>query len=213
MASITNSRYLTLLLRLTKNVTRPQVARVSQTTREFTENDNISPMVVNRNPRNLERLRIAQKPRGWQLEADHKEFWHRLVLQTSARHLTAKLEHNSGKTVIFASTQEWCIRKFLYTTNDVNAWHNLGRVFVHRCLQAGFHEFHCDVSDEERKRSQKVDSFLKALEEGGVSLQEPPRYFPAQMWDELTEEKPWEIHEHDVNDKKLGPAVPELKSL
>ena len=54
---------------------------------------------------------------------------------------------------------------------------------------------------------------MKALEEGGVSLQEPPRYFPAQMWDEQIEEKPWEIHEHDVKDMKLDPATPESKRL
>lgn len=33
----------------------------------------------NRNPRNLERLRIANKPIGYHLEAPGREFWHKYV--------------------------------------------------------------------------------------------------------------------------------------
>lgn len=33
----------------------------------------------NRNPRNLERLRIAYKPIGYHLEAPGREFWHKYV--------------------------------------------------------------------------------------------------------------------------------------
>jgi large subunit ribosomal protein L18 len=33
----------------------------------------------NRNPRNLERLRIAYKPTGYHLEAAGREFWHKYV--------------------------------------------------------------------------------------------------------------------------------------
>jgi len=33
----------------------------------------------NRNPRNLERLRIARKPTGYHLEAPGREFWHKYV--------------------------------------------------------------------------------------------------------------------------------------
>lgn len=32
---------------------------------------------VNRNPRNLEKLRIALKPSGYHLEKPGREFWHR----------------------------------------------------------------------------------------------------------------------------------------
>jgi hypothetical protein len=39
----------------------------------------VSPTFYNRNPRNLERLRIAYKPSGYHLEAPGREFWHKYV--------------------------------------------------------------------------------------------------------------------------------------
>lgn len=33
--------------------------------------------VVNRNPRNLERLRIARKPQGYHLEVPGRMYWHK----------------------------------------------------------------------------------------------------------------------------------------
>ena len=42
-----------------------------------TGNNNVSPEFYNRNPRNLERLRIAYKPSGYHLEAPGREFWHK----------------------------------------------------------------------------------------------------------------------------------------
>ncbi|XP_023704109.1 39S ribosomal protein L18, mitochondrial isoform X2 [Cryptotermes secundus] len=68
----------------------------------------------NRNPRNLERLRIAYKPIGYHLEAPGREFWHKLLLEQSSRHVTAKIVHHSGLEVITASTKEWALKKFLY---------------------------------------------------------------------------------------------------
>lgn len=44
----------------------------------ITTND-VSPTFYNRNPRNLERLRIAYKPIGYRLEAPGREFWHKYV--------------------------------------------------------------------------------------------------------------------------------------
>lgn len=38
--------------------------------------DNLS-NVVNKNPRNLELLRIARKPRGYYLDVHKQEFWHK----------------------------------------------------------------------------------------------------------------------------------------
>jgi len=41
--------------------------------------NDVSPTFYNRNPRNLERLRIAYKPSGYHLEAPGREFWHKYV--------------------------------------------------------------------------------------------------------------------------------------
>lgn len=45
----------------------------------FSKNDTLpfSQYVYNRNPRNLEKLRIAYKPAGYHLEKPGREFWHK----------------------------------------------------------------------------------------------------------------------------------------
>jgi len=40
-----------------------------------------SQYVYNRNPRNLEKLRIAYKPAGYHLEKPGREFWHKFVFK------------------------------------------------------------------------------------------------------------------------------------
>jgi hypothetical protein len=40
----------------------------------------------NRNPRNLERLRIAYKPAGYHLEVAGREFWHKYVCMQGGSH-------------------------------------------------------------------------------------------------------------------------------
>lgn len=37
----------------------------------------LSQYVYNRNPRNLEKLRIAYKPAGYHLDVQDREFWHK----------------------------------------------------------------------------------------------------------------------------------------
>jgi len=41
------------------------------------EDSGHSQFVYNRNPRNLEKLRIAYKPAGYHLERPGREFWHK----------------------------------------------------------------------------------------------------------------------------------------
>lgn len=42
-------------------------------------NGEISPVLTNRNPRNLEKMRIGYKPDGYHVEKKTKRFWHRFV--------------------------------------------------------------------------------------------------------------------------------------
>lgn len=42
-----------------------------------TSNMNIKPVVYNRNPRNLERLRLARKPTGYGVDQTDVEYWHK----------------------------------------------------------------------------------------------------------------------------------------
>lgn len=146
----------------------------------------------NRNPRNLERLRIAYKPIGYHLEAPGREFWHKLILEQSSRHVSAKIVHHTGLEVITASTKEWALKRFLYSTNDTSAYINLGQVFAQRCLESGISEVRCDLKPHP---GGKVEAFISCVEEGGVTLSEPPRFYPHRPWNQDRPEKPWEVIE------------------
>lgn len=148
--------------------------------------------VINRNPRNLERLRIAYKPSGYHLEKPGHSFWHKLEIKPTGRYVTAEIRHFKAGPVLTASTSEWAIKKQLYKTKDTTAYINLARVLAQRCLQAGITEFRCDIKPVPNG---KTEIFLKTLEANGVTLEEPERFQPHRSWDMERPEKPWEITE------------------
>jgi hypothetical protein len=41
----------------------------------------------------------------------------------------------------------------------------------------------------------QVEAFISCVEEGGVTLSEPPRFHPHRPWDRDRPEKPWEVVE------------------
>ncbi|XP_065337880.1 large ribosomal subunit protein uL18m [Cloeon dipterum] len=153
----------------------------------------ISQVVHNRNPRNLERLRIAWKPQGYHLEAPGRSYWHKLVLTSSSRFISAKVVHFTGKVVVEASTNEWCIKKHLYNTKDVSAYQNLAKVIARRCLEFGLIEMESDFKDVDPET--KVGKFAKIIEEEGITLSEPKRYLPAYPFHQTRPEKPWAVTE------------------
>lgn len=152
-----------------------------------------TPIFVNRNPRNLEKLRIGYKPDGYHLDNPGKCYWHKLNLEISGRYVIASISHFKYGEIIKASTSEWCINKFLYRTKDTSAFINLGRVLAQRCLQAGIIKISCYITPP--KENGKDASFLQALTDAGISLFEPPQYKPSYPWDQNRPEKPWEIIE------------------
>ncbi|XP_059479720.1 large ribosomal subunit protein uL18m [Neocloeon triangulifer] len=147
----------------------------------------------NRNPRNLERLRIAWKPQGYHLEKPGRTYWHKLVLKQSQRHITAQVVHFTGKVVVEASTEEWCIKKHLYNPSDVSAYKNLAKILARRCMEFGLLEMENSVSDYDPET--KVGKFIKVVEDEGISLKEPKRYLHAQPFHQLRPEKPWVVTE------------------
>ncbi|CAH1110182.1 unnamed protein product [Psylliodes chrysocephalus] len=153
----------------------------------------VSPIFTNRNPRNLERLRIGYKPDGYHVEYPDKQFWHKLLLKSSGKYVTASVCHYQNGEILTASTSEWAIKKQLYRTIDTSSYVNLGRVLAQRCLQVGLIEISCFIKPN--SPNDKVSLFLKAVEEGGVSLTEPPQYKPSRPWDIDRPEKPWEVTE------------------
>ncbi|XP_030768363.1 39S ribosomal protein L18, mitochondrial [Sitophilus oryzae] len=154
---------------------------------------NLADTFINRNPRNLERMRIAYKPDGYHIDKPGKSYWHKLELKASNKYVTAFVNHFENGEVLKACTSEWCIKKQLYKSKDTTAYINLGRILGYRCLQTGLTELRCDIHPP--NEDGKVALFLKALEEAGVKLQEPPQYKTPYPWDLHRPEKPWEVTE------------------
>lgn len=148
--------------------------------------------LVNRNPRNLERLRVAYKTDGYHLEKPGRSFWHKLELTASNKYVTAKLNHFQNGTVVESSTSEWAIKQHLFKGNDTAAYVNLAKIFATRCMEAGLTEMRCDLQP---KPNGKVDKFLETLTSCGIKLEEPERLKPARPWDMDRPEKPWEVTE------------------
>ncbi|XP_050308715.1 39S ribosomal protein L18, mitochondrial [Anthonomus grandis grandis] len=165
-------------------------ARSASTTKQ---NNEINPVFQNRNPRNLERMRIAYKPDGYHVDKPGRNYWHKLDLKVTGKYVTASINHFENGEVLRASTSEWCIKKYLYSTKDTSAFVNLGRVLGFRCLQTGITEISCNI--EPPKKDGKIALFLQALKESGVQLEEPPQFFSAYPWDLERPEKPWEVVE------------------
>ncbi|KAG5893320.1 hypothetical protein JTB14_000279 [Gonioctena quinquepunctata] len=144
-----------------------------------------------KNPRNLEKLRIGYKPDGYHIEAPGRRYWHKLLVNSSAKYVTAIVKHFENGEIIRASTSEWAIKKQLYKTSDSASYINLGRVLAQRCLESGLTELSCFI--ESPTPDGKIALFLKAVEEGGVCLKEPPQFKPSRPWDQDRSEKPWEV--------------------
>ncbi|KAF7253783.1 39S ribosomal protein L18, mitochondrial [Varanus komodoensis] len=128
------------------------------------ENDIVAPDFTNRNPRNLEQLAVARKERGWHTTWPTHEYWNRLRLERTQRHVEGYVEHWSGHIVVSASTKEWAIKKYLHKTSGVTACRNVGRVLAQRCLEAGINFV-------------DVRIFQNSMTEGGVELQELRRIY------------------------------------
>merc|ERR1712212_175210 len=69
----------------------------------------------NRNPRNMELLRLARKPKGYDLDSFSPSYWYRVEFVTQGgrkghRYMVGLIRHSSGKVVLQASSDEWAIR-------------------------------------------------------------------------------------------------------
>ncbi|XP_076282418.1 mitochondrial ribosomal protein L18 isoform X1 [Lasioglossum baleicum] len=148
--------------------------------------------VRNRNPRNLERLRIARKPIGYVLEKPGFSYWHKLIVNKHQRHIVAEIHHFENGPVIIASTREWGIHKQLYRGSDVSAYINLGRVLAQRCLECGILEIY---HNEETVSGEKEKLLMEELVKGGISLTEPARYRHFTHAARYRDEKTWETFE------------------
>ncbi|EFN85598.1 39S ribosomal protein L18, mitochondrial [Harpegnathos saltator] len=147
--------------------------------------------IVNRNPRNLERLRIARKPVGYGLDKPGRTFWHKLFVVRKPRHIVAEVRHFENGPVITVSSAEWALKKQLYRYIDAAAYINVGRVLAQRCLESGI----CEIKVDYSLTGEKFDLLVKEMENSGIILNEPRRYKYPYFWSKTRPEKPWEIFE------------------
>ncbi|XP_062895917.1 39S ribosomal protein L18, mitochondrial [Mobula hypostoma] len=138
------------------------------------DNAIVGPRFLNRNPRNLERLALARKDRGWQTTWPRRDFWHRLWFRRSQHYVSAGVDAPDGRTVISASSGEWALKQHLASPRGGAAARNVGRVLGQRCLRAGlgYLSFHALPG---QMRNETMQLFCAAMKEAGVILSEPRR--------------------------------------
>ncbi|XP_006609517.1 39S ribosomal protein L18, mitochondrial [Apis dorsata] len=148
--------------------------------------------IINRNPRNLERLRIARKPIGYVLDTRKITFWHKLEIYSTQRNIITEIHHFENGPIITVSSKEWGIKKQLFSTHDATAYKFVGRVLAQRCLESGISEIYVNDSIV---IGNKVQLLLDTLSECGICLKEPERYKVPKPGIFVHPEKPWETYE------------------
>lgn len=133
---------------LISNVKCASITRQIQTNADLVEN---CAEIKNRNPRNLEFMRIARKPDGYHLEKPGHMYWNkyveicflvsyinfqilimlfivlRLFVKLTAKHIEASINHFKHGPFITVSTHEWALKKQLYRYES-------STVHAHICL-------------------------------------------------------------------------------
>ncbi|OTF82829.1 hypothetical protein BLA29_000303 [Euroglyphus maynei] len=133
----------------------------------------------NRNPRNLEQMLFEPKPMGYEMDEENRHYWNKVVLEKRSKCLIGKIVHHSGRTTVSAATNEPSIATFLGSKSaytDVKAAKILGQVLAMRALESGVHSAFYDYR-EQRKSGEKLSSFIHALRQNGLNLDEQPVIF------------------------------------
>ncbi|XP_064460047.1 large ribosomal subunit protein uL18m-like [Ornithodoros turicata] len=148
----------------------------------LSENDRVSRQFVNRNPRNLEQMLLAAKPLGYALDNPPRNYWHKLLVERTQKHITASVVHNTGKIVLTASTTEWGIQKQLFSNIDRSAAANVARVLARRCLESGILFLHT-FFDSGELASIRLQTFLEEMKKEGITLNELDPILPRRIND------------------------------
>jgi len=138
--------------------------------------------IVNRNPRALEHMNIARRQTGWKFQAPTRNFVNRLILDQSGRIITAYIEHQSGKKVVWASSQEQSLMKRLYSLQDLSAIEAVAQVLARRCLKAGIHHVASTEDPAALKASERLRTFYDVMAANGVALTEPAPILPPERF-------------------------------
>ncbi len=181
----------------------------------MSSNDSTAPLLKNRNPMNLEKMRIAYKPEGFVSDRKKRHYWNSLHLSVNKSSTTASVRHWTGRQICSASTNEWAIQKFLYNMSDLAAVRIVGKVLGksmilesshklisclsgQRCLETGISEVTLNLKKGDLEHD-KMKVFIETIKETGLSLEEGAQFQQNDPFKDLmysrgkTRVKPWEI--------------------
>lgn len=142
--------------------------------------DDYKSRVINRNPRNLEQLSFEKKPAGFWLDKAPPAHWNKVQFEQKDRHLTAYIEHWSGRRIIEASTNEHQLIKYFKSPTSIDSAKLLAQIFARRCIQAGYLSM---GTDELEDAGVKKRTFFDCLAQNGLELEESPEIVPRCVTD------------------------------
>ena len=122
----------------------------------------------------------------YEMDEQNRHYWNKVILEKRSKYLIGKIVHHSGRTIVSASTNEPSIAVFLGTKStytDVKAAKILGQVLAMRSLESGIHSVFYDYR-EQRKSGEKLSSFIDALKQNGLNLDEQPVIFARAQRDQ-----------------------------
>ncbi|KAM7540413.1 hypothetical protein Aperf_G00000039994 [Anoplocephala perfoliata] len=157
--------------------------------------------------RNFEFMGIADKTEGWEFQAPRKNFWHKIILERGKHHTIGKVIHKTSGVIVSASTEENAINKRLYSTIDVSAAENIGRILAYRCHCVGITSVLFDTV-ETPLSSTRNKAFHDALLESGIELEEPTVARPESYgidYDSLTLEQKRSLYPSLIEELRTTP--------
>eukprot|EP00088_Acartia_fossae_P044913 TRINITY_DN4796_c0_g1_i10.p1 TRINITY_DN4796_c0_g1~~TRINITY_DN4796_c0_g1_i10.p1 ORF type:complete len:204 (+),score=35.13 TRINITY_DN4796_c0_g1_i10:42-653(+) len=184
------------------STTTTRLYSVGSSDAPYSRNDEIAPRIRNRNPLNLEMMRIGRKPQGFRFEEKKISYWNRLTLEISGSNTTAEVTHWTGRKIAVASTTETSIRNQLFNKTDAAAVQAVAKIISQRCLESGISEVFLDVDPSELEKD-KMKKFIQIIEDSGLSLSEPDVYEPHNPYKNEFYEmkpkavKPWTVTEQE----------------
>lgn len=134
-------------------------------------------------------------------------FIFRIILDRGKHHTVGKVIHKASGVVISASTQETAINKRLYSTIDVSAAENIGRILAYRCQCMGITSVLFDTI-ETPLSSTRNKAFHDALLESGLELEEPTVARPESYgidYDSLTFEQKRSLYPSLIEELRTTP--------
>jgi len=98
------------------------------------------------------------------LQYPTRDYIHKVLLESSNRHLIARVEHYySGETCVQASTREFSIRKHLATSKDRSVAYNLGLIIAERSMECGITKLFFNLQDKHYTKSERLKFFYQGL--------------------------------------------------